>query len=191
MPNSADLRAQWENTFPEHIKNQIKETEGYSVKDSHLSKNPHILRKIVQKLIGERDDFKDSLKRLKADFENYKRRVSEREDQTAEQASADLAEKLIPVLDSLEAAISAEASSVEDRSGLEQTAKLLFSILASEGMEVLKPEGDVFDPNLHEAVEHIPADNSSSTVSVVVEVFRTGYTWKGRLLRPAMVKVKG
>ena len=190
-PTSADLLAQWEQTFPENVKNQIKETEGESVKDSHLSKNPHILRKIVQKLIGEREDFKDSLQRLKADFENYKRRVAEREQQIADQASADLAEKLIPVLDSLEAAMSSDAASGEDGSGMEQIAKLLFSVLEAEGMAALKPEGDVFDPNLHEAVEHIPADNSSSAVPVVVEVFRTGYTWKGRLLRPAMVKVQG
>ena len=176
--------------------------------DSEISNDPEILRNIIHELIGERDaaaserdDFKDSLQRLKADFENYKRRVREREQQIAEQASAEFAEKLIPVLEGLEAAMSSDAASAEDRSGMEQIAKLLFSTLEAEGMAALRPEGDLFDPNLHEAVEHIAADhiatddaNASASpdgAPVVVEVFRTGYTWKGRLLRPAMVKVRG
>lgn len=176
--------------------------------DSELSSDPQILRNIIQELIAERDavtserdDFKDSLQRLKADFENYKRRVREREQQITEQASAEFAEKLIPVLEGLEAAMSSDTASAEDRSGMEQIAKLFFSTLEAEGMEVLKPEGDLFDPNLHEAIEHIAADNivandahasdSPDGAPVVVEVFRTGYTWKGRLLRPAMVKVRG
>ena len=166
------------------------------------------MRNIIHELIGERDaaaserdDFKDSLQRLKADFENYKRRVREREQHITEQASAEFAEKLIPVLEGLEAAMSSDAASAEDRSGMEQIAKLLFSTLEAEGMAALRPEGDLFDPNLHEAVEHIAADHiatddanasrSPDGAPVVVEVFRTGYTWKGRLLRPAMVKVRG
>ena len=186
--------------------------------DSELSSDPQILRNIIQELIGERDaaaserdDFKDSLQRLKADFENYKRRVREREQQIAEQASAEFAEKLIPLLEGLEAAMSSDAASAEDRSGMEQIAKLFLSTLEAEGMAALRPEGDVFDPNLHEAIEyiaaddiaaddigagHIAADDANASRSpdgapVVVEVFRTGYTWKGRLLRPAMVKVRG
>ena len=176
--------------------------------DSELSNDPETLRNIVHQLIAERDaaaserdDFKDSLQRLKADFENYRRRVREREQQIAEQASAEFAEKLIPVLEGLEAAMSSDAASAADRSGMEQIAKLFFSALEAEGMEVLKPEGDLFDPNLHEAIEHIAADHivaadanasdSPDGAPVVVEVFRTGYTWKGRLLRPAMVKVRG
>ena len=186
-------------------------TEGASAgetADSELSGDPRTLRNIIQELIGERDaaaserdDFKDSLQRLKADFENYKRRVREREQQIAEQASAEFAEKLIPVLEGLEAAMSSDAASAEDRSGMEQIAKLFFSALEAEGMGALRPEGDPFDPNLHEAIEHIAADNiaaddakasdSAESAPVVVEVFRTGYTWKGRLLRPAMVKVRG
>lgn len=171
--------------------------------------DPESLRNIVRELIGERDaaaaerdDFKDSLQRLKADFENFKRRVRERERQIAEQAAAEFAEKLIPVLEGIEAAVSAPAdtdAAVSDRSGMEQIAKLFFSTLEAEGMEALKPLGEPFDPNLHEAIEHVPvaaaADESSespdSGVPVVVEVFRTGYRWRGKLLRPALVKVQG
>lgn len=197
--------------------------------DSETSNDSETLRNIIHELIGERDaavserdDFRDSLQRLKADFENYKRRVREREQQITEQASAEFAEKLIPVLEGLEAAMSSDAASAADHSGIEQIAKLFFATLEAEGMEVLKPEGDLFDPNLHEAIEHIPAETPSGSDSgstadqntrssipgssipnsgkasdlpegapVVVEVFRTGYRWKGRLLRPALVKVQG
>ena len=171
--------------------------------DSEISNDPEILRNIIHELISERDaaaserdDFKDSLQRLKADFENYKRRVREREQQIAEQASAEFAEKLIPVLEGLEAAMSSDAASAEDRSGMEQIAKLFFSTLEAEGMAALRPEGDLFDPDLHEAVVYIATDDAYASASsdgapVVVEVLRTGYTWKGRLLRPAMVKVRG
>ena len=171
------------------------------------------LQNIIRELIGERDataaerdDFKDSLQRLKADFENFKRRVRERERQTAEQAAAEFAEKLIPVLEGLEAAVSDQSETEQsetEQSGMEQIAKLFFSTLEAEGMEALKPLGEPFDPNLHEAIEHIPvaaaADESSespdsggsSSGPVVAEVFRTGYRWKGKLLRPALVKVQG
>ena len=173
--------------------------------DSEISNDPEILRNIIHELIGERDtaaserdDFKDSLQRLKADFDNYKRRVREREQHITEQASAEFAEKLIPVLEGLEAAMSSDAASAADQSGIEQIAKLFFSTLEAEGMEALRPEGDLFDPNLHEAIEHIPSAASSGNdadspegVPVVVEVFRTGYRWKGRLLLPALVKVQG
>lgn len=163
------------------------------------------LHNIIRELIGERDaaaterdTFKDSLQRLKADFENFKRRVRERERQIAEQATAEFAEKLIPVLEGLEAAISAPAdaptdidAATSDQSGMEKIAKLLFSTLEAEGMEALKPLGEPFDPNLHEAIEHIPSVPAAVGASVVVEVFRTGYRWKGKLLRPALVKVQG
>ena len=163
------------------------------------------LHNIIRELIGERDaaaterdTFKDSLQRLKADFENFKRRVRERERQIAEQATAEFAEKLIPVLEGLEAAISAPAdaptdidAATSDQSGMEKIAKLLFSTLEAEGMEALKPLGEPFDPNLHEAIEHIPSAPAAVGASVVVEVFRTGYRWKGKLLRPALVKVQG
>ena len=177
--------------------------------------DPESLRNIVRELIGERDaaaterdDFKDSLQRLKADFENFKRRVRERERQIAEQAAAEFAEKLIPVLEGIEAAISAPAdtdAAASDQSGMEQIAKLFFSTLEAEGMEALKPLGEPFDPNLHEAIEHIPvaaaaapgnissesSESPDAGVPVVTEVFRTGYRWKGKLLRPALVKVQG
>lgn len=171
--------------------------------------DPESLQNIIRELIGERDataaerdDFKDSLQRLKADFENFKRRVREREQQIAEQAAAEFAEKLIPVLEGLEAAVSDQSGTEQsetEQSGLEQIAKLFFSTLEAEGMEALKPLGEPFDPNLHEAIEHIPvaaaADESSESPDsggpVVAEVFRTGYRWKGKLLRPALVKVQG
>jgi molecular chaperone GrpE len=66
----------------------------------------------------------------------------------------------------------------------------MLDILQKEGLEVIDTDGVVFDPNLHEAVMHEPADEGEME-PVVSETLRTGYLWKGRVLRPAMVKVKG
>jgi molecular chaperone GrpE len=64
----------------------------------------------------------------------------------------------------------------------------LMDTLEKQGLVLVYPSGEAFDPNLHEAVQHEPGEDGEPAVS---EVFRSGYTWKGRVLRPAMVKVKG
>ena len=71
---------------------------------------------------------------------------------------------------------------------VEPIAKMLAELLEREGLNRLAPAGDPFDPNLHDAVMHEPGEGGEA---VVVETLRTGYEWKGRVLRPAMVKVRG
>jgi len=75
---------------------------------------------------------------------------------------------------------------------VKQVAGALFDVLAKEGLERLVPEGQVFDPELHDAVAHEPAEGDGAPGEPEVsEVLRAGYRWKGRVLRPAMVKVRG
>ena len=133
-------------------------------------------------LVAERDEYRDTLLRVKAEFDNYKKRVAREELEQRERAAAALAEKLLPVLDACDAAIGHGASDVEP------IAKMLGELLGREGLNRLAPAGDPFDPNLHDAVMHEPGDGGEA---VVVETLRTGYEWKGRVLRPAMVKVRG
>ncbi|HEY6531165.1 MAG TPA: nucleotide exchange factor GrpE [Acidimicrobiales bacterium] len=133
---------------------------------------------------AERDDYRDTLLRVKAEFDNYKKRVARDEIDQRERAAAALAEKLLVVLDACDAALGHGASDVEP------IAKMLTEVLEREGLLRLAPEGEPFDPNHHDAVLHEPADGDEGG-SIVVETLRTGYEWKGRVLRPAMVKVKG
>ena len=98
-----------------------------------------------------------------------------------ERASEALVEKLLPVLDTFDLAIA------HGGEGLDQVQGQLMAALEKEGLERIDPVGKPFDPNESDAVAHEPGDGEP----VVSEVMRTGYRFKGKLLRPAMVKVKG
>ncbi|CAN5159346.1 hypothetical protein BH20ACT3_BH20ACT3_17570 [soil metagenome] len=138
----------------------------------------------LERTIGERDDYLDQLRRNQADFENARRRLTKEATDAAARATESLVDKLLPVLDACDAAIAHGASEVEPI-----FASLLGS-LEKEGLERISPAGEAFDPNRHEAVFHEAAtDDDEGTV--VSEVLRTGYGWKGRIVRPAMVKVRG
>lgn len=134
---------------------------------------------------AERDDYLERLQRLQAEFENYRRRMTKEQSQSLERGAQGLAVELLPVLDGCEAAL---------RQGHEDVAPIhaqLFEILTKAGLERNGELGDTFDPELHEAVMHEPAEEGADGVSEIAEVLRTGYSWKGRVVRPAMVKVRG
>lgn len=137
---------------------------------------------LATRLERERDEYLDLARRVQADFENYKRRVDAQREEQRQRAAEDLARELLPVLDAGEAAI---AHGSEDASQLHSQ---LVTILEKVGLTRLAEAGGEFDPNLHEAVIHEEGDESAP---VVVEVLRTGYLWNQRVLRPAMVKVRG
>lgn len=133
-------------------------------------------------VVAERDDYRETLLRVKAEFDNYRKRVARDEAELRERASEGLVEKLLVVLDACDAAVGHGATDVEP------IAKMLLETLEREGLTRLAPEGDAFDPNQHEAVMHEEGDGGDA---VVVETLRIGYQWKSRVLRPAMVKVRG
>lgn len=130
----------------------------------------------------ERDEFKDITLRVQADFENYRKRAATQLADEVDRASGRLVEQLLAVLDACEAAVT---HGVE---GVEPIWSSLIGTLQKQGLEALDLEGKEFDPELAEAVMHEDGDGGPS---VVTEVLRTGYKWKGRVLRAAMVKVKG
>ena len=130
----------------------------------------------------ERDEYRDALQRVKAEFDNYRKRTAKEAGETRERAAESLVRQLLPVLDACDAALLHDATDVGPIS------KMLLENLAKEGLEPMVAEGQVFDPEFHEAVMHEPGDGGDAIVS---ESLRTGYLWKGRVLRPAMVKVRG
>jgi molecular chaperone GrpE len=136
----------------------------------------------VESLIAERNEFKDIALRLQADFENYKKRVSAQQSDEADRATGRLAESLLPVLDACEAAFTHGVD------GVEPIWSALIGTLAKQGLVALDLLDKPFDPSTAEAVMHEDGDGGEP---VVVEVLRTGYQWKGRILRAAMVKVRG
>ena len=136
----------------------------------------------IEALLRERDEFKDIALRLQADFENYKKRVAQVHADDVNRATGKLAEELLPVLDACEAAFAHGAD------GVEPVWSALMGALSKQGLVAMDLVGKAFNPELAEAVMHEPGDGGDP---VVVEVLRTGYEWKGRVLRAAMVKVKG
>ena len=136
----------------------------------------------VAALLKERDDFKDVAIRLQADFENYKKRVASTQADEIDRATGRFVEALLPVLDACEAAVAHGSDDVLT------IWSALIGGLQKQGLEALDLVGKSFDPSLADAVMHEDGDGSDPVVS---EVLRTGYLWKGKVLRPAMVKVKG
>lgn len=135
----------------------------------------------------ERDDYLDALRRLQAEFENYRKAVAKREFEAKERANEGLVSELLPVLDACDSAVANGAADV----ALVQNA--LVDLLTKQGLSRLVPDGEPFDPEQHEAVMHEPADESADPPigPVVSQVLRVGYQWKGRTVRAAMVKVRG
>ncbi len=139
----------------------------------------------------ERDEYLDSLQRLQADFENYRKRVTRSSDDAATRAAGDVVVKLLPVLDALDLAQAHFANSASDEAAaLDQSRALLLDTLAKEGLTRIDVVGVAFDPQVHDAVAHVPDEDGDAT-QVVDDVLRAGYKWKGAVLRPAMVRVKG
>jgi len=136
-------------------------------------------------LLAERDQFKDIALRLQADFENYRKRAATQQADEIDRATGRVVEPLLAVLDACEAAFT---HGVE---GVEPVWSALLGALQKQGLEVLNLEGTNFDPQLAEAVMHEPAGDEPTTGPVVVEILRSGYQWKGRVLRAAMVRVRG
>jgi len=142
----------------------------------------------VEALLAERDQFKDIALRLQADFENYRKRVHQQQADEVERATGKLVDDLLPVLDACEAAF---AHGID---GIEPVWSAIMGALQRHGLEALDLVGTAFDPEVAEAVMHEPSDGTqdpSIEGPVVSEVLRTGYRWKTRVLRAAMVKVKG
>jgi molecular chaperone GrpE len=134
---------------------------------------------------AERDEYLDHVRRLQADFDNYRKRMLR--DQTAhlERATEGLIEQLLPVLDAFELALlNAGTDPDRLRKGVELVYSELLGVLEKSGLERIDAHGKPFDPAEHEAVMHVEGGEPG-----VRDVIRTGYRLKGRVLRPAMVKV--
>ena len=142
-----------------------------------------LLNPRIDELAAERDQYRDIAQRVKADFENYRKRVAAQQAAEIDRATGALAEALLPVLDAAEAAYVGHPDEVGP------LINLLLAELRKQGLETIDLLGKPFDPTLAEAVAHEPDDESGDVV--VAEVLRSGYTWNGRTLRPAMVRTKG
>jgi len=147
----------------------------------------------VEMLTAERDTYLADSQRLAADFANYRKQSDKRVSDAAAAQSAGLVRSLLPVLDACDSALELDADSA-----VGPIRSALLGELERSGLDLLMPDpGEPFDPELHEAVMHETEqeddseDDEAPKAARVAEVFRAGYVWKGRVVRPAMVKVIG
>jgi molecular chaperone GrpE len=140
-------------------------------------------------LANERDQLRDLMMRRQADFENFRRRVERERTEFAEYAGMETVKTLLPAIDDFERALKsvpAEESS-EFGKGIELIYQRLLDALKKAGLEPIETVGQKFDPHLHHAIEMV--DTPDAEDHAILGEFQRGYHFKGRLLRPAMVKV--
>jgi molecular chaperone GrpE len=135
----------------------------------------------LERVATERDQFLDAYRRAQADFENFKKQAQRRAEDEVQRRLGAFVERFLPVLDACDAARQHGAGDE-----VEPIVSALMLALEKEGLERVDPAGEPFDPAVAEAVVHEPGDGGEH---VVAEVLRAGYTFNGRVLRPAMVKV--
>jgi molecular chaperone GrpE len=139
---------------------------------------------------AQAESYLDDLRRLQADFDNYRKRTLREQTARAASASQALVARLLPVLDNFELAVS-HAEQSRDFDGMLKGVEMVFGelreVLQGEGLVKIEAEGKPFDPERHEAV--VAVEQEGAEPGTVVDVVRAGYELRGRVLRPAMVKV--
>ena len=133
------------------------------------------------------EETEDKYKRILAEYDNFKRRTVKEKEAIYKDSVCETVEKMLPVLDNLERALSMECADAEYKKGMELIFKQVWDVFANLGCEEIKAVGENFDPELHNAVMHIEDDSIAE--NTVVEQFQKGYKYKDKVLRYSMVKV--
>jgi len=139
------------------------------------------------RLAAEKADLQDRLLRARAEFDNARRRAERERSEYVQFAAMDLVKDVLPVLDDFERAVKVETADRDYAKGVELIYQRLYEALKKLGLEPIETAGRPFDPNLHQAVERVETDEAED--HTVVGEFQRGYNFKGKLLRPAMVRV--
>lgn len=158
-----------------------KSVQGSVADDATMAMSPEQLRGALAAALAERDGYLETAQRIQAEFDNFRKRSAGDLEERVKGGLGRMAEALLPVLDACDAAIAQGDSSAEAMRGQ------LLAVLIPRGLEPIDAAGELFDPNLHDAVLHEQGDGGEA---VVAEELRPGYRWNGKVLRAAMVKVR-
>ena len=140
-----------------------------------------------ENLRAERDDLKEMLLRRQAEFDNFRKRTEREKAEYLQFAGMDLVKDLLPVLDDFDRALKTECASPQYVKGVEMIHSRMYESMKKLGLEPIETAGVAFDPNFHQAVERVETTDAED--GAVLGEFQRGYMFKGRLLRPSMVKV--
>lgn len=174
-PDSVDVSEVEDSEKPEDVECAEGESESEQVD-----------LKQVQQLIAEREKLVNQILRLKADFDNYRRRNNNLISDIRATANQNLVEELLPVIDNFERAINSASADSSYIIGVKMIFDQLMDCLTKHGLEVIDAVGNPFDPNLHEAVS---LQGDSADDLIVTAELQKGYIFKDKLLRASMVQV--
>lgn len=141
----------------------------------------------IARLQGELDAKNDLLIRTAAEFDNFKKRTERERAGVAEFAKAGIIKQLLPILDNIDRASAADHDSADYIKGIEMIVKQFEELVGNIGIETVAKVGDLFDPNLHEAVMHVEDENLGE--NVIAAVLQKGYKLGDTVVRAAMVTV--
>lgn len=166
----------------EDVKAEMPETEEKAENTECAKKSED-----VNPLEKELGDTKEQLLRVTAEYANFRKRSEKEKQDSYVFAKSDTIKELLPVIDNLERALQSEHQDFEGlKKGVEMTFDSLMNTLKKLGVDVYGESGDIFDPNLHNAVMHIEDENLKD--GEIVDVFQKGYKIGDKIIRPAMVK---
>jgi molecular chaperone GrpE len=145
------------------------------------------LREERDNLKAERDELKDLLLRRQAEFENFRKRSDRDRSEFSQYAGMEMVKELLPILDDFDRALNVETADAEYAKGVRMIYNRLFESLKKQGLEPIDTTGAAFDPYFHQAVERVETKDAEE--NTVLGEFQRGYNFKGKPLRPAMVRV--
>lgn len=182
-----EIKPEYEEAVKEAAAEEDKETKKESKAKKDDKKDNKENEKII-KLENEKKEIYESYLRLRADFDNYKKRIEKEKAEIYTRSLEDILKKMLPILDNFERA--AEAKS-EDADKIIEGVKMVYEqmtgLLKSEGLEMIDALDKNFDPEYHHAV--MTEQNEEKEDNAVLAVLQNGYALKDRVIRPAMVKV--
>lgn len=143
---------------------------------------------LQDQLRAERDELKEILLRRQAEFDNFRKRTEKERADFAQYAGMEIVKDMLPVLDDFDRALQTECGNASYAKGVEMIYSRMYETLKKVGLEpIVVTAGQPFDPHLHQAVERV--ETADSEDGAILGEFQRGYNFKGKLLRPSMVKV--
>ncbi|HUK29806.1 MAG TPA: nucleotide exchange factor GrpE [Candidatus Acidoferrum sp.] len=177
-------------TAPHHKREDASpDSVDSDLRESAAASGPSPLEARIAQLEAERDELKSTLVRRQADFENFRKRTERERHEESRRVMGHFIQHILPVLDGFERALAVHDNpAYEDyRKGFELIYKQLWESLAKQGLERIEAAGKVFDPHVHMAIERVETDEHED--GFVIDVLQPGYSFHGRVLRPATVRV--
>jgi molecular chaperone GrpE len=173
------------------LENNDTQTDGLAPESLATDQQADQLRIERDGLKVERDELKELLLRRQAEFDNFRKRTEKERSEFLQYAGMDLVREMLPILDDFDRARKAEAGNPEYAKGVDLIYGRMYETLKKVGLEPIETAGQRFDPHLHQAVERVEAKDAAKDAKdgTILAEFQRGYLFKGKLLRPSMVKV--